>query len=106
MPLYARSDLSSVFVPVESGGCGQHHSRPVVDGAPVGIWSFSHDDCEGCANFLAQDAHWSGTLSGIPETPDEKLAREDAEKRGAQDQAKANSVALEQLARLGDLPGA
>lgn len=51
--LYARSDVMSVAVPVESGGCGQGHSRPVIKGAPVKVWGL---DCpDRCEPYLRGD---------------------------------------------------
>jgi hypothetical protein len=38
--------------------------------------------------------------SDVPSTPDEQRIREDAEKRGALEQDRANSVALEQIGNL------
>lgn len=100
MALFARSDIASVIIPPAHGGCGSVHSRPVANGAPVPIWEFDHAACPRCAAVLSKDAHWSGTISEIPETPDEKIIREDRDKRGAADQAKATALALEKIGML------
>lgn len=81
MPLFARSDVASIAVPETAGGCGASHSRPVVDGAPDLEWDLERM-CMPCARHLRGDPLWSATLAEIPETPDERIAREDAEKRG------------------------
>lgn len=83
MALYGRSDVVSVAVPTTSGGCGATHSRPVANGVPLDEWDLE-GVCVVCAATLKKDHDplWSATVAEIPETPDEKLAREDAEKRG------------------------
>ena len=50
MSRYPRSDVMSVSIPAESGGCGQSHSRPVIKGAPVKVWKL---DCPPCEAFLS-----------------------------------------------------
>lgn len=98
MTLYARADVSYVSVPRESGGCGEPHSRPVINGVPQPFVL----TCQGCENFLRADIARSGgskkmrTINGdsglalkerylglwgaspdtIPEAPDEELRRE------------------------------
>lgn len=104
MPVHARSDVSAVTISPEHGGCGQVHSRPVDQGAPVKLWSLTCSD--GCEDVLRNDAHWSGTISGIPETPDEKSYREDQEIKGKADQQAQTAEAIAKLASLGDLPAA
>jgi thiol-disulfide isomerase/thioredoxin len=101
MTLYAMSSLSSSAVPVSHGGCGVRHSRPVKNGAPVKLWAL---DCPPCETELRDSPHWAPTISEIPETYDEKIEREDKEKRGEREAAAATSHALERLAPLGDLP--
>lgn len=101
MTIYARSDLCYVTVSPDHGGCGVGHSRPVVAGAPAKIWAL---DCHACEDFLRSDKLWSPQVTTIPETMDEKNAREDVEKRGAVEQAQSVADALGQLAKLGDLP--
>lgn len=83
MALYGRSDVVSVAVPPTSGGCGATHSRPVANGVPLDEWDLE-GVCIVCAASLKKDGDplWSATVAEIPETPDEKLTREDAEKRG------------------------
>ena len=84
MTLYATSNLVAATVPVVNGGCGTEHRRPVINGAPQHPWGLA---CPPCEDFLRKNNadQWSATLSEIPETYDEKLAREDFEKRGARD---------------------
>lgn len=101
MTVYARSDVSCVAISKANGGCGEVHSRPVVEGAPVKLWSLTCHDCE---DHLRSDSLWSSTISEIPETHDEKNRREDQERRGQREQADATAHALERLAQLGDLP--
>jgi Transcription termination factor len=103
MTVYARSDVSAVSISKDHGGCGQIHSRPVVEGAPAKIWALS---CQGgCENFLRSDSLWSGTAHTIPETPDETARRTDIEKRGQVEQQTSMAHALNDLAKLGALPG-
>lgn len=101
MTVYARSDVTCVALSKAHGGCGEVHSRPVVDGAPVKLWSLT---CHSCEDHLRSDSLWSSTISEIPETYDEKSVREDQERRGQREQADATAHALERLAHLGDLP--
>lgn len=84
MTLYARSDVAATNVPAENGGCGQSHSRPVIDGAPQHPWNLN---CHPCENYLRVHMadQWSVTTSEIPETHDETKVREDFDKRGAKD---------------------
>jgi hypothetical protein len=105
MAIHARSDVAAVTISPEHGGCGEIHSRPVVNGAPVKLWSLS---CGQCETHLRQTnhPHWSATLSGIPETPDEQAYREDREKKGMADQQQQTADAIAKLASLGDLPAA
>ena len=101
MALYARSDLMSVGVSVEGHkGCGRTHSRPVDHGAPAKIWKL---ECPPCEDHLRSDRNWSTTLSEIPETHDEKITREDLEKRGARNQQQMTALAL---AKIAGIPGA
>lgn len=102
MPVYARSDIAAVSISPNHGGCGETHSRPVVGGAPARIWALTCHN--GCEDILRSDALWSSTPSTIPETPDEVAIREDAEKRGTVEQAQSTAAALQNLAKLGDLP--
>jgi hypothetical protein len=99
MVLYARADVSYVCVPMTSGGCGQPHTRPVVNGAPAKQFKL---ECQGCENFLRADIArsggnkkvrtingdsglalkerylglWGATPETTPEAPDEELKRE------------------------------
>lgn len=103
MTVHARSDVSAVTISPESGGCGQVHGRPVHQGAPVKLWSLT---CPMCETHLINDPHWSRTITGIPETPDEKAYREDQETKGKLDQQNQTAEALSKLGALGDLPAA
>ena len=98
--LHARSDLAYVIVPATSGGCGEPHRRPVEQGAPAKVWTLN---CPPCENHLRHEPTWSTTLSEIPETYDEKLAREDFDKRGARDKDQVLALALAKLAGV-ELP--
>lgn len=103
MTVYARSDVSAVSISKDHGGCGQIHSRPVIEGAPAKLWALT---CHaGCENFLRSDPLWSGTAHTIPETPDETARRTDVEKRGQVEQQTSMAQALSDLAKLGSLPG-
>jgi len=96
MTVYAAGNLVWVSVSAEGhGGCGQPHSRPVENGAPAKLWAL---DCPPCENYLRSDPQWSATLSEIPETYDEKLVREDFEKRGAKDKDAILTLAIASLA--------
>lgn len=97
MTIHARSDIAAVSISPAHGGCGEVHSRPVHQGAPVKVWALT---CGQCETVLVKDSNWSVTKSEIPETPDETTEREDQEKRGAKDQAEATRQALEKLGVL------
>lgn len=103
MSMHARSDVSAVTISPAIGGCGELHSRPVHQGAPIKLWTL---ECEPCESQLINDSHWSRTISGIPETPDEKAYREDQETKGRLDQQNQTAEALAKLGSLGDLPAA
>ncbi len=104
MTVYAASSLGAVNLSVEGhGGCGQVHSRPTPDGAPVKVWAL---DCPQCENHLRHDPLWSSTVIEIPETYDETKAREQSEKSGKMDRERQLAEALIQLGPLGDLPKA
>lgn len=92
MTLYARSDVMSVALSKDHGGCGATHTRPVTHGAPAKVWAL---DCAPCEDHLRSDPHWAVDALEIPETPDEIRARETQEKRGehAQKQNLENAVA-------------
>jgi SAP domain len=99
MTVYARSDIAAVSISAIHGGIAHTHSRPVEDGAPARIWALTCD-LTGCEDFLRHSDQWSSTVSEIPETYDEKLKREDFEKRGALDERKLMAMALAQLCGL------
>jgi hypothetical protein len=102
MTVFARSDVAAVSISVDHGGCGQSHSRPVVEGSPVKLWALT---CHGgCEDVLRGDNHWAGTPHTIPETPDEVAIRMDVEKRGQADQQTSIMDALNKLSALGALP--
>jgi hypothetical protein len=75
--VYARSDVMSVTLSSVHGGCGNVHSRPVKDGAPVRYWKL---ECGKCEDFLRSDPLWSSHESKIPETYDEQIRREEDER--------------------------
>ena len=100
MSLWARSDLASVSVSAAHGGCGVVHTRPAPGGKPAELWEL---DCHPCSDYLRHDPLWSTTLSEIPETHDEKNAREDFDKRGARDKDQVLAMALAKLAGV-ELP--
>ena len=100
MSLWARSDLASVSVSPAHGGCGLVHNRPAPGGKPADLWEL---DCPACSDHLRHDPLWSTTLSEIPETHDEKNAREDFDKRGARDKDQVLAMALAKLAGV-ELP--
>ena len=106
MALYARSDVMSVSIPTESGGCGQGHSRPVIKGAPTRTFKL---DCPPCEAYLRGDRKqkilkyqinaktgqavrqeriadadpmWSSTPDTIPLTPDEDRTNTTRTERG------------------------
>jgi hypothetical protein len=95
MTVYARGDIASVSISASHGGCGATHTRPVEKGAPAKLWELS---CLQCEDHLRADSLWSATMSEIPETPDEKAAREDFDKRGAHDRDQVLALALAKLA--------
>lgn len=111
MTLYARSDLMSVSIPTDIGGCGKTHTRPVSRGVPAKVWKL--DCAQGCESYLrgdgkpkvikvipgdkdrgvpsrmehVVDAHpqWSTTPEGIPPTPDEEHVHRIRTEKGAQE---------------------
>ncbi len=99
MTLYPPSNWVESTVPADAGGCGHPHRRPYVNGAPVHPYSL---ECPPCEDFLRRNCsdQWSVTLSELPETYDEKLAREDFEKRGAKDKDAIMTLALARLAGI------
>lgn len=100
MSIYARNDLAYVSISEAHGGCGKPHSRPVENGAPAKLWSLN---CPQCEDHLRSDPLWSTTISDLPETFDEALARKDFEKRGAMDERRIMMIALAKLANV-ELP--
>jgi len=78
MTLYARSDVMSVALSKEHGGCGATHTRPVTHGAPAKVWAL---ECVPCEDHLRSDPHWAVDALEVPETPDEKRLREKSEEK-------------------------
>lgn len=98
MTVYARSDVAAVSISIEHGGCGESHSRPVIEGAPAKVWALT---CHGgCEDHLRNDPLWAGTIHTIPETPDETAIRLDVEKRGQAELAISNTESLAAIAGL------
>jgi hypothetical protein len=106
MPLFARSDVGAIRIPVESGGCGELHSRPVTRGAPAKTFRL---DCEPCISYLSgarkqkilkyhidaktgqtvrqervadADPMWGPTEDTAPLTPDEERTNTTRQERG------------------------
>lgn len=96
MTVYARSDVMSVSLSKDHGGCGAVHSRPVTHGAPAVQWGL---DCPDCEDFLRSDPHWSINLSEVPETPDEERIRADKEKKGQANQSDLLAAAIIAIAQ-------
>lgn len=120
MTLWARADVSYVRVPVESGGCGEPHSRPVTNGVPAEHFVLN---CQGCENFLRADIArsggnkkvrtvngdfglklqdrylglWGATRDTIPETPDDELKREHDEQSMITKNAASQTQTLAQI---------
>ena len=101
MTVYARSDLASVSLSAAHGGCGEVHVRPAPGGKPEQPWALTCGG--GCEDHLRHDPLWSTTLSEIPETHDERIGREDFDKRGARDKDNVLALALAKLAGV-ELP--
>ncbi len=97
MTLYAMGSLMSTGVPRSHGGCGERHGRPVKNGAPVKLWAL---ECPQCEVELRDSPHWAPTISEIPETYDEKIIREDQEKRGQRELEQGTAQALGHLSGL------
>jgi hypothetical protein len=96
------SSHRQVSIGTGHGGCGSIHDRPAgPDGQPVKLWALT---CAGgCEDFLRGEPGWSSTISEIAETYDEKLARDDFQKRGAMDRDQVLAMALAKLAGV-ELP--
>jgi hypothetical protein len=121
--LYARSDLACIAIPVETGGCGTSHSRPVFKGAPAKTWKLDCPPCEAVLKgshkqqkliyetdrktgaVLRQvrvpdsDPMWSSTPETVPQTPDEERTHELRIERGEQQLRALESIAT--LAKAG-----
>jgi hypothetical protein len=81
MSVFARSDVVYVAIPVENGGCGAGHGRPVLDGAPAKLWRV---DCPHCEAHLRHDPLWAQSSLEIPLTPDEQRIAKQMEEKGNQ----------------------
>jgi hypothetical protein len=99
MAVYARSDVMGIAIPMESGGCGQNHTRPVIQGAPAEIWKLS---CPQCETYIKDDIDrstykvtdrdgkttvinnsvWGEHPTKTPLTPDEQRIASDLQKEG------------------------
>lgn len=79
MTIYARSDVCAVSISKDHGGCGETHSRPVIEGAPAKQWALTCN--AGCEDHLRATSLWATTPETIPETPDETNIRLDVERR-------------------------
>jgi hypothetical protein len=71
--------------------------REVTHGAPAKIFKL---DCAPCEQVLHDDPLWSSTISEIPESHDERLTREDWEKRGEHDLRYVEAIAAARNAKL------
>jgi hypothetical protein len=91
--IYARSDIQSVTVSDAHGGCGSPHLRPEGEAC----WGLSCAQCEG---HLRTDSNWSTRRDSIPETVDEVLVRENAEKNAGRSQVRAIEAAAGLIALL------
>lgn len=117
MSVFARSDVMSVAIPSTSGGCGNQHSRPVVQGAPVRIWRL---DCPLCEPVIRRDIEsstvewtdrngkkhrvntstWGDHELRIPQTPDEASVAADVEQEAQKGMAAAlQGVAAQVMAK-------
>ena len=97
MTAYARSDVVSVTVSRSHRGCGQVHTRPVVNGAPARLWALT---CPQCEPYLLKDPLWSATTADVPSTPDEDLARDSAQKSTTRSREDLMALALAKIAGL------
>lgn len=98
--------MTCIALSVDLGGCGQVHSRPVVNGAPVKEWGLDCPPCEAVLSGAGKpkilkhviesgrvvsqervpdaDPMWSSTPETIPLTPDEERTNAVRSERGAQ----------------------
>lgn len=99
MSVYARSDVCSVAIPMDQGGCGSAHYRPLVQGAPAKVWKLS---CGFCEDIIKRDIRastvewidkdrvkreyntstWGDDPTRIPLTPDEERVSHTMEREG------------------------
>ena len=104
--VYARSDVCSIAIPKESGGCGAQHTRKVTRGVPEKIFSIT---CAPCESYLKgerkqkilryqidpktgqtvrqervadADPMFSASPDTIPLTPDEERTNTTRQERG------------------------
>jgi hypothetical protein len=104
--LYARSDVCSISIPVQAGGCGVQHIRSITRGAPAKTFKL---ECGPCESVLKGDRKpkilryqidkntgqsirqervpdssdlWSSTPDTVPLTPDEERTNTTRTERG------------------------
>ncbi len=104
--VYARSDVCSIAIPKESGGCGAQHTRKVTRGVPEKIFAITCGPCESyikgdrkqkilkyhidakTGQSVRQervpdgDSMWGSTPDTIPLTPDEDRTNTTRQERG------------------------
>ena len=124
MTRYARDDMSCITISPETGGCGQSHSRPVIQGAPVKTWAL---DCPPCEAVLAgahkpkilkyqtdrktgqvthqervadADPMWSSTPDTIPLSPDQERTHALQIERGERQLRALESIASLERSRV------
>jgi hypothetical protein len=105
--LYARSDVVGVGVPNDGGGCGQFHSRPVIEGKPVKLFAI---DCPLCEDYLTRRLpdQWTPDRWRIPLTPDEAAQVETLERQAKamqerESQTRARLLAAELAAQASEV---
>lgn len=98
MVLYARSDVSGVGVPVDGGGCGAFHRRPVIEGRLAKLFAI---DCQPCESYLRLRLpdQWTNNRWDIPLTPDEVLQADMLEKQAKRLQQQETSERARESAR-------
>ncbi|MHB1430621.1 MAG: hypothetical protein ACYCVZ_00675 [Streptosporangiaceae bacterium] len=98
MTMYARSDIVSITIPAESGGCGSPHIRGIgPDGTSDAVFAVT---CGPCESKLETDPMWASSTADVPLTFDEEKAAEQFERIGAQQQAALLTAAVARLAGM------
>lgn len=107
MTAFARSDIHSVCIPLDSGGCGQTHSRPVLNakearkGAEPDYDSTFGVNCQQCEPILLGPLHgWARMAQKVELTPDELEEQERLEKEGSVATAAMAGALGTELARI------